>query len=272
MSGSACACVPGGYVPNPNGAGCVEEQYTLSEPQDQTRLPDVEPGSSREVAARVTSVQTGQPKQGAVVRFRLDVDLTSGGHDHGETYGRRSRGTISGCVAESGGTPDTYDCTTGADGYTGFTFNAPDASGTHTFTANCISHACSGSKTFNINVKVDGLVPIPADPALYTFIGGEADKKHHDNHYLTDSALSQLVVMAINYHFLYPDEPVLHLNDASLVLGGLFDKDGDWDTPHEKHRRGVVIDIRANTTSATSLKNCLKILSSWLRIQNWLMA
>ena len=77
-------------------------------------------------------------------------------------------------------------------------------------------------------------------------VGGEADKQHHDNHYLTNSAFNQLVVLAINYHFLYPNEPVLHLNDASLVWGGLFDKDGDWDTSHEKHRRGVVIDIRAN--------------------------
>lgn len=249
MSGTPCACIPGGYVPNPDGAGCVEEQYTISEPQDQTRLPDVEPGSPREVTARVTSVQTGQPKQGAVVRFRLDVDLTSGGHDHGEAQGRRSRGAISSssCVPEPGGTPDTYDCTTGAEGYTGFTFNAPDVSGTHTFTATCISHACSGSKKVMVNVKVDGLWPIPAEPALYAFIGGEADKPHHDNHYLADNALSQLVVLAINYHFLYPNEPVLHLNDASLVWGGLFDKDVDWDTPHAGHRKGTVIDIRANT-------------------------
>ena len=37
------------------------------------------------------------------------------------------------------------------------------------------------------------------------------------------------------------------INDASLEWGGLFDIDGDWDTSHKKHRRGVVIDIRANT-------------------------
>ncbi|MFZ5523586.1 MAG: hypothetical protein ACOY9D_05825 [Pseudomonadota bacterium] len=251
MSGSPCACILGGYVPNPNGAGCVEEQYTLSEPQDQTQLPDVEPGSSREITARVTSVQTGQPKQGAVVRFRLDADLTSGGHDHGEAYGRRSRGTISSsnCVAQPGGAPDTYDCTTGPEGNTGFTFNAPAASGTHTITAACISHACSGSKTGKINVKVEGLAPIPSEPTIYALIGGEADKKHHDNHYLIGDALNQLVIMAINYHFLYPNEPVLHLNDASLVWGGKFDIKGNWVGDHGAHRRGTVIDIRANTAS-----------------------
>ena len=41
---------------------------------------------------------------------------------------------------------------------------------------------------------------------------------------------------------------LLHLNDASLQWGGLFDKDGDWDTPHDEHRRGTVVDIRANSS------------------------
>ncbi len=256
MSGSPCACILGGYVPNPNGAGCIEEQYTLSEPQDQTQLPDVEPGKPREVTARVTSIQTGQPKQGAVVRFRLDVDLTSGGHDHGEAHGRRSRGTItsSSCVPESGGAPDTYDCTTGPEGYTGFTFNAPDASGTHTFTATCISHACSGSKTVGINVKVDGLRPIPPSGlyALYEADGsviGAVKDRHESNHYLTTTAANRLLAIAINYHHLYPKDPVLHVNDASLMWGGVFDIDteADWNTPHEEHMRGTVVDIRANS-------------------------
>lgn len=44
MSGSPCACKTD-FVPNPNGAGCVEEQYIVSEPQGQTtQLPDMEPG------------------------------------------------------------------------------------------------------------------------------------------------------------------------------------------------------------------------------------
>ncbi|MFZ5522902.1 MAG: hypothetical protein ACOY9D_02295 [Pseudomonadota bacterium] len=256
MSGSPCACILGGYVPNPNGAGCVEEQYTLSEPQDQTQLPDVEPGSSREITARVASVQTGQPKQGAVVRFHLDADLSSGGHDHGEAYGRRSRGTIDGsnCVAEPGGIPDTYDCTTDPEGYAGFTFKAPAVSGTHTVAATCISHACSGSKTGKIDVRVDGLRPIPPSGlyALYEADGsviGAVKGRHDSNHYLTTKAAERLLVIAINYHHLYPQAPVLHINDASLMWGGVFDLDADWDIPHEEHMRGTVVDIRANSNT-----------------------
>jgi len=36
------------------------------------------------------------------------------------------------------------------------------------------------------------------------------------------------------------------LNDASLVWGGKFDVFGNWRGEHHNHKRGVVIDIRAN--------------------------
>ncbi len=257
MSGSPCACDTG-YVLNSDGPGCVQEQYTISEPKDKSKLPDVQPGSTSEVTVRVTSVQTSQPKQGAVVRFHIDADISSGGHVHGEEHGRRPRGTISSdnCVAESGGTPDTYDCTTDSLGNTGFTFKAPAVSGSQTITATCISTTCSGLINSNIDVKVEGLETIPDDPTLYVLIGGEANKQHHDNHYLTGYAFERLVVLAINYHVIFPNEPVLHLNDASLVWGGVFDINASWQAPHSEHKRGTVIDVRANTAlGAVSYNN-----------------
>jgi len=260
MSGSPCACIPGGYVFISDEAGCVQEQFTISEPKDQTKIPDVEPGSTAEITVRVTSVQTSQPKQGAVVRFHIDADITSGGHDHGEENGRRPRGTISSdnCVAESGGTPDTYDCTTGPQGYTGFTFNAPDVSGTQTITATCISAACSGSITSNIDVKVGGLWPIP-DSVYYSLTEDGSSKvigsttNHTSNHYLTSAASMKLWRLAAdfyNYQVLngVMTPTLLHLNDASLKWGGVFDLDADWDEPHAEHRRGTVIDVRANSS------------------------
>ena len=240
MSGSPCVC-NAGFVPNPNGAGCVQEQYTLSVLQDPQ--PDVEPGSTRDVVVKVENAKS-EPKSGARVSLKVDVDESSGGHAHGGAD--RDKGSLSGATCDP---PEKYcaTATTDANGYASFTFKAPAVSGEHTVTAACVNPACTNTDTGKINVKVAGLIQIPSEPSIYALIGGEADKKHHDNHYLTDNALSQLVVVAINYHFLYPNEPVLHLNDASLVWGGLFDKDGDWDTPHAGHRRGTVIDIRANT-------------------------
>lgn len=70
---------------------------------------------------------------------------------------------------------------------------------------------------------------------------------HESNHYLTATAANRLLVIAINYHHLYPQVPVLHVNDASLMWGGVFDLDADWDIPHEEHMRGTVVDIRANS-------------------------
>jgi hypothetical protein len=258
MSGSPCACDTG-YVLNSDGPGCVQEQYTISEPKDKSKLPDIQPDSTSEVTVRVTSAQTNQPKQGAVVRFHIDADISSGGHAHGEEHGRRPRGTISSdnCVGESGGMPDTYDCTTDPQGYTGFTFKAPAVSGSQSITATCISDACSGSVTSNIDVKVSGLVPIPASP-FYELkepdpnggmknIGSTAT--HKDNHYATPTAITGLGQLASVYFRIINPGQKLYINDASLPWGGLLDDNADWKPPHQGHRRGDAIDIRADSAN-----------------------
>ena len=275
MSGNPCVCSTD-FVPNTAGAGCVQEQYIISEFQDQ--LPDVEPGSPSGVSARVVSAQTGLPKQGAVVKIHLDVDTSSGGHDHGENIGRRPRGSIIGCAPETSGavaTLDSYLCTTGTDGYTGFTFGAPDVSGKQTITATCISSFCNSSKTARINVKVGGLETIPASQ-FYTLTESDGrggtkiigdNGNHSGNHYLTPEAASVLRNMAASYRMeakyrqlrilrmwrrnwvIYEPPAPLHLNDASLVWGGRFDIKGKWSGNHQGHRRGVVIDVRANSAT-----------------------
>ena len=115
---------------------------------------------------------------------------------------------------------------------------------------------------------MEGLEPIPDSP-LYTITEANgtvigATSNHKGNHYLTPEAATILLYMAASYHvedkfwqlqkvhkgrglYTYTPAPLLHLNDASLVWGGLFDLDADWEEPHEEHRRGTVIDIRANS-------------------------
>ena len=52
------------------------------------------------------------------------------------------------------------------------------------------------------------------------------------------------------YSIIFPGDPVLRLNDASLERGGLFDikasQGESWVPPHGTHRRGDIIDIRFN--------------------------
>jgi hypothetical protein len=63
----------------------------------------------------------------------------------------------------------------------------------------------------------------------------------------------KLIALANYYHADFPNDPPLQLNDASLERGGLFDLPPlypAWNPPHKGHRKGVVIDIQANGTSA----------------------
>ena len=184
--GNPCTC-DDPYVPDPTKTSCVLDQYSLSL---QISPGQVEPAQSAKIIAKVIDTLTGQPKEGVTVGIQVDVNVTSGGHVHGESVAPRGKGTL---IPATG--------TTLADGTVSFTFGAPEVSGKHSFTAKCDNPTCTNNPvTAEIKVMVDGLSTIPGDPSLYVLIGGEADKKHHDNHYLTDDAMSQLAVLAINYH------------------------------------------------------------------------
>ena len=204
------------------------------------------------IIATVIDRSTNQPPTNQVnVRINLKVAPTSGGHDHGDST--RPRGGI----ADVGICPSDEKCWSSptVNGAVAFNFNAPKVSGTHTITVTC--DRCSNTATKSVDVKVDGLEIIPDSP-FYTFIG-ETDK-HTDNHYLTPEAAAVLWRIAVSYQveqqFKLQDPatgrftvtpPVLHVNDASLKWGGKFDLSGRWSGPHYEHKRGTVVDVRANT-------------------------
>lgn len=240
-------CLPPNSINQNTGKCEPPENYTITLIPER---PSTEPSTALGFTVQVTKQNNQSPGQPVTIHLALTVNPTSGGHPHGGS--ERPRGGLNNTTCTSDA--PCIDVSTSAQntGTSGFTFHPTDASGTHTITPSC--DRCSG-KAVNVDVKMDGLHTITAKPWLYAFVGGEPDKQHHDSHYLTDNAFKQLTVLAMNYHFLYPNDPILHLNDASLVWGGLFDKDGDWDTPHEKHRRGVVIDIRANQINEQTSSN-----------------
>lgn len=146
-----------------------------------------------------------------------------------------------------------------------FTFTAPEPAGDHKIIASCTDGKnCKqeGPDIVWVGVK-DGnkdLTPLPAS-SLWVPVGDKP--AHPDNHYLTAKALNALTRLAQLYHDTFSNNPALRLNDASLKRGGVFDiyydyvdqfgtrherdQEGWWKQPHKEHRRGVVIDIRANT-------------------------
>ena len=243
-SATSCTCTDP-YVPDATQTGCVKQQYKLSlTPETAT----IEPGNTYIFTATVTNQDDSPPTEDVPVTVKVEVDPTSGGHDHGGST--RPKGSVS---PASGSTALSI------------TFGATEISGTHTITATC--ELCSNSPLkATINVKVEGLAAIMGSP-FYAFIG--SNDKHLDNHYLTPQAEAVLRSMAASYQFeqrfiLNGDSPhPLTLNDASLVWGGKFDIFGHWTGDHAEHRRGTVIDIRANSLAGTipskSFKNFIKL-------------
>lgn len=240
------------YTPDANGQTCSrqdQDSYTIT----LSGGTEVEPSKGSPIIANVVDQNTNQPPTRPVnVQISVKVDPTSGGHDHGD--GTRPRGgiaTVEACPSNSTCWSETSPAN---NGVVAFNFKAPVASGVHTITATC--EGCTNTATKTVDVKVDGLARIPTSP-FYTFIG-ETDK-HTDNHYLTPEAATVLWRIAVSYQveqqFKLQDPatgkftvtpPALHVNDASLEWGGKFDLSGGWAGPHYEHRRGTVVDVRAN--------------------------
>jgi hypothetical protein len=200
--------------------------------------------------------QNGQaPNPAVTVHVSLTVDPTSGGHDHGDSA--RPRGGIAGvktCASDS----ECWSGTTDGNGQVVFNFNSTEASGTHTISATC--DGCGNTATKPVDVKVGGLWPIP-DSVYYALtedgstevIGSTTEHKGNHNHHLTNAAALKIWRLAADYYNYQvlngvTSPTLLHLNDASLKWGGVFDIDADWVPDHVEHRRGTVVDVRANSS------------------------
>jgi hypothetical protein len=242
----------------------------------------------------VKSKKTGLPKSGAVVRVTLDAVAGSGGHLHNELApNARPKGTLVKPLptdrldcTPTAGILGSYDCTTQTDGYAKFTYFAPIVSGTYAITAACTSVTCTNySQSSVVDVKVAGLSQIPAS-SLYALteadgsvIGAKAGW-HTDNHNMSSDAISRLQIIAMTYlddpRFKLADgtsPPPLYLNDASLPWGGVYDICARpqacsavtaWRQPHKGHRRGTVVDVRANGAIGSIPSENLDEFELWL--------
>lgn len=190
--------------------------------------------SKADLVAKVTS--GGAPKPGVALSFSVEVTSNSGGHDHDAN---RPKGTLS-----------AIQGTTDANGEVKLSFQAPEASGTHTIKAKCVS--CSPSEASkDIQVKVPNLVemlPDTAKPATYALVG--ATGNHKSNHWFTTSAggVLQKVVDAM----FKTGWGAVGVNDGSLIWGGLFDIKGGWTPSHSEHRMGTEVDLSVTNPRSVS--------------------
>lgn len=70
---------------------------------------------------------------------------------------------------------------------------------------------------------------------------------HPDNHYCQTDVCDNALQLAIDYNTAHG--LTLAYNDAALIKGGVFDvtNGGNWNPPHNTHRTGRNIDVRANS-------------------------
>lgn len=126
-----------------------------------------------------------------------------------------------------------------------FSFVAPAPAGDHVITAKCADNSC-GEDTGRMWVGRKGLETL-RDSQYYILVGDTPN--HFDNHYLSPEAINQVYALTALYQVAkFPSDPLLHLNDASLERGGLFDVSSNWAPSHFEHCRGTEIDVRANDT------------------------
>lgn len=202
-------------------------------------IAEIEPGKVTTTLRATVYDSNNQPVPNINVKLEATVEAHSGGHQHNDNRpkGLLSNGVNAGIVIEgntgSGGMP--------------FTFHAPAPAGNHKIKATCLDRDCTQEGPDKVWVGVKDLYQLNGSTA-YELIQPNADVFHPGNHYLTTNASIVLQGIASEWRTLYkPFGPVLHLNDASLERGGYFDIQRLWNRgEHAEHRRGTVIDIRAN--------------------------
>lgn len=245
----ACSC-PGEvkYSAMARGYRCFPREYYRLEITTITpggSLPDIELEPEETVSLMVQVFDAeDRPVPFVHVRIEVSVEATSGGHDHGGAD--RPRGALSGFNGANWveGATDVF-------GSYYFSFTAPKASGDHRLRVACVSNVCDDEEK-KVWVGLRGLVALPPSVyGYYEFVGGvdDGENKHFpnsDTHYLTLTSAAVAITLAAAYRQKFPEDPALRYNDASLERGGIFDIKANWSPSHAEHRRGTVIDVRAN--------------------------
>lgn len=190
------------------------------------------------------------------------LPLWKGGHEHDRTAGDFDR-TIGALFCE-------VDPNVGTDPalFHGFTLNKywtglkamPEASGVIRVSAmvtfppqwhcvpglewRCDPTEPSGRRSYSeiaFWARVEGLVELPANTALYSKTRGDATA-HPNGFFGTPEMVGKVQEMATQFQAAYPGY-ILSFNDMSLPWGGLFDINHTWDVPHSKHRLGHSMDV-----------------------------
>ncbi len=213
-------------------------------PEGQT-IAELEPGKTVVVRALVYD-QNGQSVPGIDVELTSTVIAHSGGHQHDDGVRHNQHMGKLSCASTECTTVPSGKVLNGKTNGLRFTFTAPAPAGDHKIKATCLGRDCTLEGPDKVWVGVKDIKQ-QASSINYVLLPNR-DTNHPGNHYVTTNTERNLSNFAAAYHRRFPDDPVLHFNDASLVRGGLFDVASNWSIypGHETHRLGANVDVKAN--------------------------
>jgi len=240
-------CIPHTTPPIEVSGGMQVIDFTLTFSQN-----DIDPSGTGGSPTSTVTVQTNPATQGLSVNLSLNEITGSGGHiNHG---GTRPLGTLS---ATQG--------TTGPNGAFQATYTSPIFGGAVTIHASVATTSVDRAEIMRVGVP--GLSLLGAGN-YYTLTG--TTQVHPVNHYGTNTAVTNLPLIASDYRSAYPTAANLPYNDISLINGGKFEIPGNWNAAadHQEHRMGINCDINYGPGQAIETAEQQATFEGILRLRN----
>lgn len=235
------------HKPNPN--------YNPNGPDKRKRIIDFSKVEKTTVTINITD-KKNNPIPNYNFTMKALVRQNSGGHDHS---GNRPIGSY---ITSTGDTLSTVTEKTDVQGKAVYTYLSSGIGGIDSIFVQ--GKTPKDTASAKIALKI-GDFELLQDGAHYDLVGsfGEpgVSSEHIFNHNGTSDFVSKIKALADS---VYADSSyVLRINDMSLKLGGPFDINNDWDTPHVTHREGVQADI--DDVDANGKKLLLQYLESFIK-------
>ncbi len=216
--------------PTNNVATPADTQVTVVTSSVDSDVVSVQPSGAGGTNTATITVQTNPPWPNQTVHLSLSAGTGSAGHiSHS---GTRPLGMLT-----------ASDGTTNSQGSFQTTYTAAIFAGEVKISATVDNSPSANSILMDVAVESLNELGAAAD---YALIGQTTS--HPSNHFGTQTAVTNLPLIASDYITQFPGANILQYNDMSLVFGGKFDLDNDWcsSCDHSEHRIGINCDVSSS--------------------------
>lgn len=217
--------------------------------------PAIGPESAQLTVSVLDTLCPAVPVPNVPVQAQFTYVADSGGHTHSPPPALSDVFQNVLTVAPQGGA--TFDASQGLlSGVTGWdgTVRATLVPGPATADSTVAASSPAGGTPSNGWIALDpglGLTPVAAQPGVFFLTGGAGElcgnqawcDNHANNHYLSPAVVPHVQSFASAVSVLTNGPIVVGLDDMSLVRGGIFDLNGNFQPSHFLHRQGHDVDV-----------------------------